>query len=163
MGMRIAAAALFGMWLAGPALGGTALGGTASDGGVLAGSGGAVAQAPVAGGPHAANGAHGASGAAVSVVSTNGEATLKLCRDWLVTHDCREYGHIDIPSRIAVGDIFDVTFGSNPKTMRFKVKSVMARGAEGCLLVPAHEDMPKTPSTEIPADMLIVKDCTVER
>ncbi|MBP2295838.1 hypothetical protein [Azospirillum rugosum] len=151
--MRIAATAFVGMWLAGPVFGGT----------VLTGSGVALAQAPAAGERRASNGANTVPGPAASVVATNGEATLKLCRDWLITHDCREYGHIDIPRRIAVGDVFDVTFGSNPKTMRFKVKSVMARGAEGCLLVPAHEDMPKTPSTEIPADMLIVKDCTVER
>ncbi len=146
--MKTAATALVGMCLAGL---------------WLAGSGTALAQAPAAGEQNAANGAHSVSGSAASVVSTGGEATLKLCRDWLVTHDCREYGHIDIPPRIAVGDTFDVTFGSNPKTMRFKVKSVMARGAEGCLLVPTHEDMPKAPSPEIPADMLIVKDCTVEQ
>lgn len=142
--MRIAATALVGVWLIGVA-------------------GGALAQAPGSE-QRASNGADTVPADAATVVTTDGEATLKLCRDWLIRHDCREYGHVDIPTRIAVGDKFDVTFGSNPKTMQFRVKSVMARGdAGGCLLIPAHEDMPKTPSEDVPADMLIVKGCTVVR
>ncbi len=107
----------------------------------------------------------------IAVVTTDGEATLKLCRDWLFRHECREYGHIGIPRRIAVGDAFEVTFGSNPKTMQFRVKG-MIKGTGGCFLVPEHEDMPK-PSNRQPnpsamtadtsTDMLIVKGCTVQR
>jgi hypothetical protein len=107
----------------------------------------------------------------IAVVTTDGEASLKLCRDWLFRHECREYGHVDIPKRIAIGDAFEVTFGSNPKTMQFRVKSIMKENG-GCLLVPAHEDMPR-PSNGQPnpsamaadqsIDMLIVKGCTVPR
>ena len=55
--------------------------------------------------------------------------------------------------------------------MQFRVKSMMKENG-GCLLVPAHEDMPRSsngqpnPSamaTDQSIDMLIVKGCTVQR
>ncbi|WP_448206997.1 hypothetical protein [Azospirillum sp. sgz302134] len=100
----------------------------------------------------------------IALVATDGEATLKLCRDWLFRQQCREYGHIDVPERIARGDSFEVTFGSNPKTMRFRVKSVLpGDGGGGCVVIPEHEDTPQPPAADEPADMLIIKDCTILR
>lgn len=144
--MKIAAAAFVGMWLAGTMAGGGRE---------------ALADEPPAWAA-AARDTHGPHGA-VSAVATKGKATLKLCRNWLIKQHCREYG-VDIPTRVAVGDSFEVTFGSNPKTMQFRVKNALLRGkGGGCLIVPAHERTPKNPSPDAPADMLIVKDCTVER
>lgn len=99
---------------------------------------------------------------APAVVSTAGSGTLKLCRDWMIRHSCREYGDISIPARIAVGDTFEITFGSNPKTIRFQVKGMMAEG-RNCLLIPDYEEMPPNQPPNHPSDMVIVKECTVER
>lgn len=97
----------------------------------------------------------------VSLVTTNGAATFKLCRNWVFTHTCREYGNVAVPARIAPGDSFEITFGSNPKTIWFRVKSVLLQDGR-CLLIPRHEDMPANGEDE-PVDMLIVDPCRVLR
>ncbi|MBP2312701.1 hypothetical protein [Azospirillum soli] len=97
-----------------------------------------------------------------AIVSTTGTGILKLCRDWMIVHSCREYGDIDIPARVAIGDEFEITFGSNPKTIRFQVKGVLLQD-HGCLLIPNYESMPADLSPDPTSDMVIVKDCTVIR
>lgn len=100
-------------------------------------------------------------GQSVSLVTTSGSATFKLCRNWVFTHTCREYGNVSVPARIAAGDSFEITFGSNPKTMWFRVKAVLLQDGR-CLLIPKHEDMPAKGGDE-PVDMLIVDPCRVLR
>lgn len=100
-------------------------------------------------------------GESVSLVTTNEAATFKLCRNWVFTHTCREYGNVAVPARIAPGDSFEITFGSNPKTMWFRVKAVLLQDGR-CLLIPKHEDMP-TKGEDEPVDMLIVDPCRVLR
>ncbi|TWA79373.1 hypothetical protein FBY14_1326 [Azospirillum brasilense] len=100
-------------------------------------------------------------GESVSLVTTNGSAIFKLCRNWVFTHTCREYGNVPVPARIAAGDSFEITFGSNPKTMWFRVKAVLLQDGR-CLLIPKHEDMPAKGEDE-PVDMLIVDPCRVLR
>ncbi|CAO3459203.1 hypothetical protein [Azospirillum argentinense] len=100
-------------------------------------------------------------GQSVSLVTTSGAATFKLCRNWVFTHTCREYGNVAVPARIAAGDSFEITFGSNPKTMWFRVKAVLLQDGR-CLLIPKHEDMPAKGEDE-PVDMLIVDPCRVLR
>lgn len=102
-----------------------------------------------------------APGESVSLVTTSGAATFKLCRNWVFTHTCREYGNVPVPARIAAGDSFEITFGSNPKTMWFRVKAVLLQDGR-CLLIPKHEDMPAKGEDE-PVDMLIVDPCRVLR
>ncbi|CAO3459711.1 hypothetical protein GAY33_26355 [Azospirillum brasilense] len=102
-----------------------------------------------------------AMGQSVSLVTTSGSATFKLCRNWVFTHTCREYGNVPVPARIAAGDSFEITFGSNPKTMWFRVKAVLLQDGR-CLLIPKHEDMPAKGEDE-PVDMLIVDPCRVLR
>ncbi len=102
-----------------------------------------------------------AMGETVSLVTTNGAATFKLCRNWVFTHTCREYGNVAVPARIAPGDSFEITFGSNPKTIWFRVKAVLLQDGR-CLLIPRHEDMPANGEGE-PVDMLIVDPCRVLR
>lgn len=92
-------------------------------------------------------------------VRTDGEAVLKMCRNWVLFTKCREYGHITVPARVAVGDWFDIDFGSNPKTMGFQVKAVV-RDGEGCLLFPHGGDLPDPPDRTARTDMLIVERCT---
>ncbi|OYD80364.1 MULTISPECIES: hypothetical protein [Azospirillum] len=100
-----------------------------------------------------------AMGESVSLVTTSGSATFKLCRNWVFTHTCREYGNVAVPARIAAGDSFEITFGSNPKTMWFRVKAVLLQDGR-CLLIPKHEDMPAKGEGE-PVDMLILDPCRV--
>jgi hypothetical protein len=57
----------------------------------------------------------------VKAVTTPGRAELRVCRSWLMYNSCNEYGHVDVPPRIAVGDTIYLDFGSNPKTMAFRV------------------------------------------
>jgi len=97
-----------------------------------------------------------------AVVSTTGKGVLTLCRDWIVRHSCREYGDISVPARIAVGDRIEITFGSNPKTIRFHVKGIMVHKQE-CVLIPEYEAMPTRLPLDEPLDMLTVKDCIVGR
>lgn len=97
-----------------------------------------------------------------AIVSTTGTGILKLCRDWMIRHSCREYGDVAIPARVAIGDEFEITFGSNPKTIRFQVKGVLLRD-HGCVLIPDYESMPADLNPDPTTDMVIVKDCTVAR
>ena len=102
-----------------------------------------------------------AAGENVSLVTTSGTATFKLCRDWVFTHTCREYGNVAVPARVTSGDSFELTFGSNPKTMWFQVKTILLQDGR-CLLIPRHEDVPAGDGDE-PVDMLIVDPCRVLR
>jgi hypothetical protein len=64
----------------------------------------------------------------VEAIAPGGPGVLTKCRDWLVTNSCRRYHHIDLPSRIAVGDTITVTFGSSPKEYGFSVARIELDG-----------------------------------
>jgi hypothetical protein len=57
-------------------------------------------------------------------VETPGRATLRACRNWVMYNSCNEYGRVDVPKRIALGDELFLEFGSNPKSMSFPVKLI---------------------------------------
>jgi hypothetical protein len=65
---------------------------------------------------------------AVDAVAPGGPGVLTKCRDWLVTHTCKTYHHIDLPPRIAVGDSLALTFGSSPKEYSFPVARIVVKG-----------------------------------
>ena len=65
-----------------------------------------------------------AAAAEVDAITPGASGVLTKCRDWLVTSSCRRYHHIDLPSRIAVGDTITVTFGSSPKEYEFPVARI---------------------------------------
>lgn len=64
----------------------------------------------------------------VDAVYPGAQGTLTKRIDWLVTSSQRTYHHIDLPSRIAVGDTISLTFGSNTKTYRFSVDRITLKG-----------------------------------
>jgi hypothetical protein len=64
----------------------------------------------------------------VKAIAPGGSGVLTKCRDWLVTSSCRRYHHIELPSRIAVGDTVTVTFGSSPKEYGFSVARIELDG-----------------------------------
>jgi hypothetical protein len=53
---------------------------------------------------------------------------LTKCRDWLVASSCKTYHHVDLPSRVAVGDTITLSFGSNPKEYGFSVARIALKG-----------------------------------
>jgi hypothetical protein len=82
-----------------------------------------------------------AASSAVAVI-TPGSGNLTICRDWLVYNTCDTYHHIALPKRVAVGDHFQVTFGSNPKFYEFHVVGIRRHGKRCTIMSPhtrAHE------------------------
>jgi hypothetical protein len=78
----------------------------------------------------------------VTAVTTPGSGNLTICRDWLVYNTCDTYHHVALPRRVAAGDKFQVTFGSNPKMVEFHVIGIRRHGKSCTLLSPhtgAHE------------------------
>jgi hypothetical protein len=72
-------------------------------------------------------GAAAAEPGAVEAVEPGGPGVLTKCRDWVVTRSCKTYQHINLPSRIAVGDTLTLTFGSSPKEYAFSVARIDAK------------------------------------
>ena len=70
---------------------------------------------------------------AVKAVTPGSPGVLTKCRGWLVTTTCRTYRHISLPSRIAVGDMITIRFGSHPKEFRFSVAWIDLK-AEHCAI-----------------------------
>lgn len=91
----------------------------------------------------------------VRAIDTPGRGKLQVCRNWMMFVTCNEYGRVDVPAKVKVGDILHLNFGSNPKSMAFKVATI--RLDEGiCTLF----DEPLTPSTnETAVDKLVVQSC----
>jgi hypothetical protein len=63
----------------------------------------------------------------VTVVEPGGPGVLTKCRNWVVATACHTYHHIALPSRIAVGDRINITFGSSPKEYDFPVARIALR------------------------------------
>lgn len=71
----------------------------------------------------------------LAAVAVSGNATLTICRSWIVFRTCKPYDNIELPPRIAVGDKLQLSsFGSNPKDYVFHVVEIRRKG-EGCLLL----------------------------
>src|SRR5580692_6849168 len=66
---------------------------------------------------------------ALGAIDTPGRGKLQVCRTWIMYDSCNEYGRVDVPNRVAVGDELFLEFGSNPKSMSFPV--ALIRFADG--------------------------------
>lgn len=64
----------------------------------------------------------------VEAVRPAGPGVLTKHFDWLITTSQRSYHHIKLPARIAVGDKFSLSFGSNTKTYTFSVAQIILKG-----------------------------------
>jgi hypothetical protein len=64
----------------------------------------------------------------VEAVRPAGPGVLTKHFDWLITTSQRSYHHIRLPDRIAVGDKFSLSFGSNTKTYTFSVAQIILKG-----------------------------------
>ena len=64
----------------------------------------------------------------VEAVRPAGPGVLTKHFDWLITTSQRRYHHIRLPARIAVGDKFSLSFGSNQKTYTFSVAQIILKG-----------------------------------
>lgn len=94
----------------------------------------------------------------VPAATTEGTAVLKLCRDWLLWDSCREYGRIPVPKRIAVGDTLPIDFGSNAKSILFRIKSITLIDGQ-CRLLREGEAGEMLHDSSAAVDMLIIKPC----
>jgi len=73
------------------------------------------------------------------MVKILGEGAIHVCRNWnFMGNRCREYNHIKLPSFISVGDVFRVTFGSNPKSYEFHVGRIETHDGT-CSIYPFHD------------------------
>ena len=77
---------------------------------------------------------------AVEAVEPGGPGVLTKCRDWVVTRSCKTYHHINLPSRIAVGDTLTLTFGSSPKEFTFSVARIAAKRGHRTIFSEADGD-----------------------
>lgn len=84
---------------------------------------------------------------ALRAIDTPGRAVFQVCRSWVMYDRCNEYGHVGVPSRIAVGDELFLEFGSNPKSMSFPVKLI--RFANGVCTVFSEALGPDTDESKI--------------
>ena len=85
-------------------------------------------------------GAAAAEPGAVEAVEPGGPGVLTKCRDWVVTRSCKTYQHINLPSRIAVGDTLTLTFGSSPKEYAFSVARISAKSGHCAIFSEADGD-----------------------
>jgi hypothetical protein len=76
----------------------------------------------------------------VVAIVPGGPGVLTKCRNWLVTTSCRTYHHIDLPSRIAVGDTITLSFGSRPKEFGFTVARIVLKGGHCAIFSRAEGD-----------------------
>ena len=76
----------------------------------------------------------------VKAIAPGGPGVLTKCRDWVVTSSCKTYHHIELPSRVAVGDKLTLTFGSSPKEYAFSVARIAAKGHHCAIFSEAEGD-----------------------
>jgi hypothetical protein len=77
---------------------------------------------------------------AFEAVEPGGPGVLTKCRNWIVTQSCKTYHHINLPSRIAVGDTLTLTFGSSPKEYAFSVARIAAKRGHCAIFSEADGD-----------------------
>ena len=76
----------------------------------------------------------------VEAVEPGGPGVLTKCRNWLVTSSCKTYHHINLPSRIGVGDTIPLSFGSHPKEFHFFVARIALEGSHCAIFSEANGD-----------------------
>jgi hypothetical protein len=76
----------------------------------------------------------------VAAVAPGGPGILTKCRNWLVASSCRTYHHINLPSRVTVGDMLTVSFGSRPKEYRLSVARIALQGQHCAIFSKAEGD-----------------------
>src|SRR5258708_3727036 len=81
-----------------------------------------------------------AQGRAPEGLTAGSPGVLTKCRDWVVTRSCKTYHHINLPSRIAVGDTLTLTFGSSPKEYAFSVARIAAKRGHCAIFSEADGD-----------------------
>jgi len=92
---------------------------------------------------------------ALRAIDTPGRGALQVCRSWVMYDSCNQYGHVGVPSRIAVGDELFLEFGSNPKSMSFPVKLI--RFANGVCTLYSEPPGPETDESKI--NKLTIASC----
>lgn len=90
-------------------------------------------------------------------VAIDGKPVLRLCRNWMLWTDCKEYGRIALPPLVSVGDSLFVDFGSNGKTIRFDVGAIVAGDGE-CRLMRALGGRSPDPADR-DTDSILVRPC----
>jgi hypothetical protein len=91
----------------------------------------------------------------VQAIATPGRAKLQICRSWVMYNSCNEYGRVDVPDRIGLGDQLPLAFGSNPKSMNFPVATI--RFVDGVCTLYAEPPDPDTDETKI--NKLTIEPC----
>ena len=79
----------------------------------------------------------------VAAVEPGGPGILTKCRGWFVATSCRRYHHINLPSRIAVGDTISISFGSHPKDFQFFVARIALKERHCAIFSEAQGDRKK--------------------
>ncbi|HWK46647.1 MAG TPA: hypothetical protein VNT30_18140 [Stellaceae bacterium] len=74
-----------------------------------------------------------AADAAVNAIVPDADASLTLCRDWLLFRTCKSYGHVTLPPVVTTGERVLLTYGSDTKSYRFPVLRIVRTGAQ-CLI-----------------------------
>jgi hypothetical protein len=92
---------------------------------------------------------------ALRAIDTPGRGKLQVCRTWIMYDSCNEYGRVDVPNRVAVGDELFLEFGSNPKSMSFPV--ALIRFADGVCTLYTEPPAPDTDEAKI--NKLTIEPC----
>ena len=90
-----------------------------------------------------------------TAIETAGRASLQVCRSWMVTRTCNEYGRVGVPVRIALGDQLYLEFGSNNKSLTFPVAAIRLAG-DSCTL---YAEPPDAETDQKKVDKLTVTPC----
>jgi hypothetical protein len=69
----------------------------------------------------------------VEAVTIQGRAEFTICRSWLVYTSCTTH-KVQLPNRIAVGDLVPLSYESNTKSYAFRI-GLIRREGEGCILL----------------------------
>lgn len=69
----------------------------------------------------------------VKAVTIQGRGELTVCRSWLVYSSCTTH-KVQLPESVAVGDLVQLSFGSNTKTHNFRI-SLIRRQGDGCVML----------------------------
>lgn len=80
-----------------------------------------------------AAGAWARAGDAVEAVTIQGKGEFTICRSWLVYTSCTTH-KVQLPDRIAVGDLVPLSYGSNTKNRTFRIDLIRREG-DGCTML----------------------------
>jgi hypothetical protein len=69
----------------------------------------------------------------VKAVTIQGRGELTICRSWFVYTSCATH-KVQLPESVAVGDLVQLSYGSNTKTHNFRI-SMIRRQGDGCVML----------------------------